>query len=93
MEKTHRDLALGYLSNGYLWCLHCNRVYKNGEFRLVEEVIPEYHDFGGEKLKTQMCPYAGCNGDTVLDGWNWSTIRERHPDYPEIPERNKVYLM
>ena len=28
-----------------------------------------------------MCPYEGCNGDAVIDTWEWGRIREEHPDH------------
>jgi hypothetical protein len=39
----------------------------------------------------QMCPYDGCNGDTVMDGWTWESVREGNPDYPRIPRLGHVY--
>lgn len=65
----------------YLWCLHCERAYKYGEYREVEQY--------GEIL--QMCPYEGCDGDTVLDAWDWAKIRDANPTYPGTPEKGKVY--
>jgi len=61
----------------YLWCLHCERTYKRGKFRKVGDL--------------QMCPYEGCDGDTVLDAIDWENIRYHHPEYPQIPEEDKVY--
>ena len=78
MAKLHRDDIFDEEKRPeFLWCLHCERAYRNGEFRLA----------GG----LQMCPYEGCDGDTVVDGWGWDQIREKHPEYPEIPEKGKVY--
>lgn len=61
----------------FMWCLHCERAYRRGEYRLV----------GG----LRMCPYEGCDGDTVFDGWDWADIRYVHPEYPRTPEKGKVY--
>ena len=61
----------------YQWCLHCERAYKRGEHRLIDGL--------------EMCPYEDCDGDTVLDGWAWPSVREGHSDYPEVPECGKVY--
>jgi hypothetical protein len=38
-----------------------------------------------------MCPYPECSGDTVMDSLLWEEVREKHPEYPEIPERRKEY--
>ena len=64
-------------SSEYLWCLHCEHAYKKGYFRLKNDL--------------QLCPYSGCGGDTVIDGWDWEKLRDDHKDYPEIPEIGKHY--
>ena len=73
MVKQHREKPSG----DYLWCLHCERAYKYGEFREIKGL--------------QMCPYDDCDGDTVLDSWEWERITDANPEYPETPERNKEY--
>jgi hypothetical protein len=78
MVKLHRDEIFDEEKRSeFLWCLHCERAYRRGEFRLVNVL--------------QMCSYEDCDGDTVLDGWDWARIREGHPEYPEVPEKGKVY--
>ena len=72
-EKIFADEKPG----GYLWCLHCERAYKWGEFREIDGL--------------QMCPYEGCDGDTVMDGWHWEDVCEANPDYPDKPELEKRY--
>jgi len=62
---------------GYLWCLHCERAYKWGEYREIDGL--------------QMCPYKGCDGDTVMDGWHWEDVCESNPDYPDVPALGKRY--
>jgi len=61
----------------FLWCLHCERTYNRGQYRTVDGL--------------QMCPYAECGGDTVLDGWDWEEVRQHHPKYPIIPQDGVVY--
>jgi len=67
------------------WCLHCERAYKFGEFKVIE----------GQELDDgspmQFCPYEDCDGSTMLDAWAWSDIKEHHPEYPDRPQRNKFY--
>jgi len=72
-----RERILGEKPGGFLWCLHCGRTYRWGEYRLIEGL--------------QMCPYEGCDGDTVMDGWRWEEVREGNPDYPKTPKRGHVY--
>jgi hypothetical protein len=61
----------------FLWCLHCERAYRWGEYRLI----------GG----LQMCPYDGCDGDTVMDGWPWDSVRKGKQGYPKVPRLGHVY--
>lgn len=86
-----RELAFGPQSRcKYLWCLHCERTYDYGKYRL-EKWEPFVVDHVRYEEEFQMCPYEDCNGTVVLDGWDWNYIRESHPEYPEIPEHGKVY--
>ena len=78
MTKIDRVEAFGTPKGTWVWCLHCEQAYQVGEYRLKGDL--------------QMCPYEGCTGDTVMDAWEWKQIRRAHPEYPKIPERNKVYL-
>jgi len=56
----------------WVLCLHCQRPYKIGEYR-YDKNFPDL----------QMCPYEGCDGDTVFDAWKWSGEGE--------PVRGMVY--
>lgn len=66
-------------SSDYQWCLHCERAYKRGEHRRIHGL--------------RMCPYEGCDGDTVFDGWDWDDFRSQLPQYPAIPELGVNYPM
>ncbi len=81
MSKSHRAEAFGETESGYLWCLHCERAYKENEYRVVWEHGDEF----------QMCHYEDCDGSTVMDGWAWETFRENNTDLPIEPELDKVY--
>lgn len=59
------------------WCLHCEKAYPQGSYRQVRDL--------------QMCPYSGCDGDTVMDLWSWDSIREKNPSYPSVPQVGKHY--
>lgn len=48
------DSTDAHLSD-FIWCLHCERTYRRGQYRLVNGF--------------EMCPYPDCDGTTVLDGW------------------------
>lgn len=71
----------------YLWCVHCERAYKRGDYRKVllsrSQVVPD-------KEYLEMCPYDGCDGDTVIDAWNWKDVRSGN-GYPKVPLLGIVY--
>jgi hypothetical protein len=77
-KKYDRDeIFIDDRRSDFLWCLHCERTYNRGAYRQVGNL--------------QMCPYEGCDGDTVVDGWDWEDVRDEHPDYARVPEDGKVY--
>lgn len=78
-SRMHRDTAFGGEPPEFLWCMHCERAYRYGEFRPVGSL--------------QMCPYTDCDGDTVVDAWSWKRIRQGNPSYPERPREGEVYTM
>ena len=65
------------LAGDIAWCLHCERAYQKGEGRPVKGLL--------------MCPYPGCDGDTVLDQWKWSHVRKSNSTYPAVPVRGELY--
>ncbi|HEX2836594.1 MAG TPA: hypothetical protein VHN77_00545 [Phycisphaerales bacterium] len=78
MQESHREKAFGKPQGSHLWCLHCERTYEHGKWRVVDGM--------------QMCPYADCDGDAVIDAWDWATFREQnHPQYPAVPVFGTVY--
>lgn len=60
-----------------VWCLHCERAYAAHEYRW--------------KSNLRMCPYPDCDGDAVLDQWEWARIRHENPMYPASPLRGVFY--
>jgi DNA-binding CsgD family transcriptional regulator len=84
------EAVSGKPESEYMWCLHCERTYKYGEFREVK-IKPFVVNHVRYEPTFQMCPYEDCDGDAVLDAWEWDRIRESHPEYPEIPEKGKAY--
>jgi len=82
---TEREIMFGKLpKNAYLYCIHCERAYPKKKFRVKKDKL-----FGD----LQMCPYEECDGDAVMDAWEWDQIAMHHADYPEVPEEGKVYPM
>lgn len=76
-----REQLFGPTADTHLWCLHCERTYPKNEFR-----------YSSDGSGLELCAYTDCDGDAVLDAWNWSRVREgRKISYPEIPERGLVY--
>lgn len=74
----------------YVWCLHCERTYLHGQFRKVkgEKFVVNHVKYD---TSYEGCVYEDCNGSAVLDAWDWNYVRENHEDYPEVPEKDKVY--
>ena len=60
-----------------VWCLHCERAYDVGEFRRIDGL--------------RLCPYQDCDGDAVLDQWDWARIRHENSQYPASPMRGVFY--
>lgn len=78
MSESHRDKIFDEEKRSdYLWCLHCERTYPRGKWR--------------EQGELQMCPYQDCDGDAVIDAWDWEKIRDDKPEYPVVPEPGKSY--
>ena len=78
MQESDRDKIFGSKGKSpYLWCLHCERTYERGKWRTVDGL--------------QMCPYVDCDGDAVIDAWDWAKMRGSNPSYPEKPEPGIVY--
>jgi len=78
MSENIQSMAFGRKVGSWVWCLHCQRCYQVGEFRKDKDGL-------------ESCPYTDCDGDTMFDSVPWEGIREMHPDYPEIPEKDKKY--
>ena len=80
--KTDREISFGNDQVEYYWCLHCERAYHKKDLRtVVDQGV----------LIMEMCHYTNCNGDAVIDAWDWAKIREANPDYPKIPEIDTHY--
>ena len=82
--------TVGEEESVYVWCLHCQRTYMRGEYRIFKgETFVVNH----VKYDTsfEACPYEDCNGSVLTDAFDWNYFREHYPDYPEIPERGVVY--
>ena len=44
-----------------------------------------------EAERLDECPYDDCDGDTFIDAWDWSSIRDAFNEYPSEPVRGVVY--
>ena len=80
MAKNIQTKAFGRKVGSWVWCLHCERCCQVGECRKDQDGL-------------ELCPYPDCSGDTLVHSWPWQQIREIHPDYPEVPEKNNKYPM
>ena len=80
-----RDTILSGKPPAWLWCLHCGRCYPHGHYRVATS------GRGVNARDLEMCPYKGCDGDTVMDAWPWSKLADAHPSYPKVPILGVVY--
>ena len=90
-NKMEDPWAIDYeIKDGDLvWCLHCERVYRKGNHRIVTQKWPGKY---GGVVELKMCPYEGCSGDAVADAWPYARFRAWRPDfYPAEPKYNVVY--
>jgi hypothetical protein len=76
--KSHLEITFGWEAGSWVWCLHCERAYKVGEFRTIKGI--------------QYCPYEDCDGTTVMDAWSWDDFRNRIGVHPEEPEKDVRYV-
>jgi hypothetical protein len=89
MKKSDQEEVFNRKAGDWVWCLHCERTYQVGEFKIDVSSRTSISSKISQGL--QLCPYPDCDGDTVLDAMEWESIIEKHPEYPVIPERDKVY--
>jgi len=67
MSKSEREVMFGKTKSGYLWCLHRNRTYKDGEYRT---------GVNSEDEMKEMCYYEDCDSDAVMDVWDWAKLNQ-----------------
>lgn len=72
--------------DGWVWCLHCGRAYRQEEIRYDQD------------SDLFMCAYPDCDGDALTDAFSYERKEEcgisgkqNHPEYPAVPEKGKVY--
>lgn len=76
---SDRSRIFGGVDPEFAWCLHCERAYRFEDRRFV----------GGY----EMCAYDDCDGDAVMDAWDWERAREWHDFYPKVPSHGATYPM
>lgn len=74
----------------WVWCLHCERCYRKGEYREVKTSKEIEGLFGIPVWK--LCPYEKCDGDTVFDARPWAELAV-YLGHPNPPKRGVVYPM
>lgn len=76
------DAFVGRQAGDWVWCLHCDRCYQLGEYKLS--------DYRVEGRHLQLCPYEDCDGDTVMDAWPWEDYYQ-DAAWPRVPVRGQEY--
>jgi hypothetical protein len=69
-----------HLGPGWVWCLHCERVYRREEVRWDSE------------NEVYLCAYEDCDGDALLDAWDYEERRVAC-GWPEVPQKGVVYRL
>lgn len=76
----HREAIMEHLGPGWVWCLHCERVYQRNEVRWDSE------------NEVYLCAYEDCDGDALLDAWDYEERRVAC-GWPEVPEKGVTYSL
>ncbi len=63
----HREMIMEHLGPGWVWRLHCGRVYRREKVRWDSE------------NGIYMCAYEDCDGDALLDAWDYEERRGGMP--------------
>lgn len=89
MTKNNQEVNSEDKYDNWVWCLHCERCYKIGEFKTIapDKTLKR----AGITSDLQICPYEDCDGDAVFDTRLWKEIREIHPEYPIEPIKGINY--
>jgi DNA-binding CsgD family transcriptional regulator len=74
----------------YFVCIYCGRAFNWRDIVTVHEepfVVNhvKYHPPDWPK-----CPHEDCNGN-ALNAYSWRQVKNYHPEYPEVPEKDVVY--
>lgn len=76
--------------DNYYLCIFCERAFNFDEVIEVEPKTVIVNHVQMTLPPEFICPYEGCNGWATY-GVDWKVVRKDHPEYPEIPEKDKVY--
>ncbi len=70
--------------NVWVWCSRCEQAYQADDVHFYSR--PDEQGF--------TCPYEGCEGDYIAEGYNYSNLRsEQRLSWPEVPERGVKYSL
>jgi len=79
----------------YILCWYCNRAFTVDELVEVEQEPFTVDHVTYEPPPELGCPYKDCRKTVSLTDkwWHWSEVRKEHPEFPERPEKGKVYRL
>ena len=86
--EQHTSQTYYDLQPSWSWCARCQRAYATGMYREIRFAPDALHS---RPATLHLCPYNDCSASTKRDGWLWAILRLEHPEYPSIPERNRLY--
>ena len=71
-------------------CMYCGKVFKWDKVKEKKFKPIIINHVKVTPPSRPICPNKGCNGDAT-DAVDWKYVIKEHPEYPETPERRKVY--
>ena len=78
INDDYIETPISHEEGTWVLCAFCERCYQVGE---------ERQGIDGHKY----CHYSDCN-DFPIEVYRWDSVRSVYPEYPEVPERGKVYI-
>jgi len=74
----------------YFVCMYCGRAFNWSDIVMVHEEHIVVNHVKLEPPDWPKCPHEDCNGNAV-NAYSWRQVKNYHPEYPEVPEKDVVY--
>ena len=74
----------------YFVCMFCDRAFDWNDVVVVHEKPFVVNHVKYEPNDWPQCPNEDCRGH-ALDAYGWKQVRNYHPEYPDVPEKDTLY--